>query len=194
MWISSIPSKTKNVFEIWLLPENLAASRFPTFLLPSQQFTRHKKLKSFFRLEEKAFPRATTYINKPTDQPATMEHSAFEKLTNLIEDAKTTMPDSDYMELMNAMKTIHDKKFFAMDENSIRQQIREFLAIHYGLKNVEIKSTPTTSTYITPEQLARDFGWEVVKPKNYRAAKMKAQEKMKAYAKKSNKNINLIHL
>ena len=64
-------------------------------------------------MEEKAFPRATTHINKPTDQPATMEHSAFEKLTNLIEDAKTTMPDSDYMELMNAMKTIHDKKFFA---------------------------------------------------------------------------------
>lgn len=42
-----------------------------------------------------------------------MQHSAFEKLTNLIEDAKTTMPDGDYMELMNAMKTIHDKKFFA---------------------------------------------------------------------------------
>ena len=81
-----------------------------------------------------------------------------------------------------------------MNADSIKQQIREYIAIHYGLKIVEIKATTSTSTYTTSEQLARDFGWEIVKPKNYRIAKMKAQEKIKAYAKKSNKNINLIHL
>jgi hypothetical protein len=39
-----------------------------------------------------------------------MERSAFEKLANLIEDKKTEMTDADYMEMMEAMKSLHDKK------------------------------------------------------------------------------------
>jgi hypothetical protein len=80
-----------------------------------------------------------------------------------------------------------------MDINSIKQRNRQYLAIHFGLLPiVQDKTTTSTSTYITPEQLARDFGWEIVKTKNVRMAKMKAQVKMKAYAKK--KPENLIHL
>jgi hypothetical protein len=56
-----------------------------------------------------------------------MQRSAFEKLTNMIEDNKTSITDNDYMELMDAMKTIHDKKFFATSAPATQA-----LAPHYA--------------------------------------------------------------
>ena len=50
-----------------------------------------------------------TGISSHQQQP-TMERSAFEKLANLIEDKKTELTDADYMEMMEAMKSLHDKK------------------------------------------------------------------------------------
>ena len=50
-----------------------------------------------------------TGISSHQQQP-TMERSAFEKLANLIEDKKTELTDADYMEMMDAMKSLHDKK------------------------------------------------------------------------------------
>jgi len=60
----------------------------------------HKKLKCFFLDMAKAFPRAT------------MERSAFEQITELIDTNKDKMSDGEYMAMMNAMKAVHDNAFF----------------------------------------------------------------------------------
>ena len=56
-----------------------------------------------------------------------MDRTAFEKITELIEDNKDNMTDADYMAMMNAMKVVHDKKFFAGEEGHKYTVADEFL-------------------------------------------------------------------